>query len=84
MCKNCGAKNLKSCLEQVLFNNFKLDVSVVSASEENSKDEGSHDKLDCDNKDNLDVSRESIEMALSDMLEAANDVIKSLESESQL
>ena len=60
------------------------DVSVVSASEENSKDEGSHDKLDCDNKDNLDVSRESIEMALSDMLEAANDVIKSLESESQL
>ena len=59
----------------------RVDVSTedVSTKEETS------DKLDCDNKvsDNLDVSRESIEAALTDMMEAAEDVIKSLESESQ-
>ena len=59
----------------------RVDVSTEDVS---SKEETS-DNIDCDNKvsDNLDVSRESIEAALTDMMEAAEDVIKSLESESQ-
>lgn len=64
----------------------RVDDSIedVSSKEENVEEETS-DKIDCDIKvsDNLDVSRESIEVALTDMLEAAEDVIKSLESESQ-
>ena len=63
----------------------RVDDSIEDVSSKENVKEETSDKIDCDNKvsDNLDVSRESIEAALTDMLEAAEDVIKSLESESQ-
>ena len=63
----------------------RVDDSIEDVSSKENVQEETSDKIDCDNKvsDNLDVSRESIEAALTDMLEAAEDVIKSLESESQ-